>query len=459
MRALLVSDPAKVITDLPHRIELPQGRAPLSPLHRAFKIEDLTQDKRDRLQDRKDQSREGILNHRLEIPVTFQGSEGKENLFASMLLPSVGPDARQALFESARKLPEEVIQLISLEGFKVAVVSAKEDDPLPFPVEEFDVEEYKKNVTEWVKQYKESKGVSEEEARKAREKGEEIIVAAGYPPQITPVVMESPKTLRQLAREHEARTPEQIKEFVNLTLLANPDLFIVSSFPEDLEVKRGEDLILPSFSYYKGRRIPSGADNSPFRILSGKINVDGKEEEVGGEVFTPDVVYVDGKKIETPSIAFSHAPPRLILFHGSSLSNEDGLRDWYVSHECGHALIHALKNQDPEFFNGWGGRISDLFKTRLREAESRGTSPFLTSYSATNGGEFFAEGFAAFLSGKPAVPLNPEKVTRRGEERLRLSRSVLRNRDPELYALIQEIFERVQSVAPGEAAAHRGKAA
>ncbi len=115
-----------------------------------------------------------------------------------------------------------------------------------------------------------------------------------------------------------------------------------------------------------------------------------------------------GKTVSNSSINGQYFfPSRKILVQSSRLGTPTSV------HELGHAIEDAVSRHDPKFFNSWH---SKLFIAYQRAAQS-GT---VSDYATHNAAEYIAEGVSHYYE-------NPE---------------VLRQKDPKLFELTQQLLER-----------------
>jgi hypothetical protein len=179
-------------------------------------------------------------------------------------------------------------------------------------------------------------------------------------PQLSlPAVLDQPYTLVQLAGEYGAVSQEELVEWCELLLHLNPHLE-AEPFPP------GTALQLPDLGYWFGRAITAEAATflrQPHTLIS----------EKPGSVAA---MVTHGALPGIPTEA------NRILFWDQTFRNDQGLSDWYVLHELGHAVDYCYAFTAPDLWREWIAEVETL--------------PPVTSYAATSKHELFAETFAAW---------------------------------------------------------------
>lgn len=372
------------------------------------------------------------INESFEIgtksPVT-QRSTKVSKLFKSeydpiierILHSTIQNACRATLTNCLKGLPLSVLRAIDSEGYKIMVIPEDESAPLPFNVEEFDVEQFKRDLPEIISSYKRAHS---EKPYEIDENGNKVYF--GRMLGLSGKTWDKPMSLGSIAGLHGAKTEDQVKEYVELILLANSEIFADFSCPECIEIPAGKEVLVPDFQYYRGKKIHCGCVNSPYEVITANMR------GVAGYVLC-------GKIADTDS------PDKLILMWDSSLSGDDGLAKWYVIHEVGHALWDTLKEEDREFFDQWSSRVSGLYESRMKSGEN---DQFITTYSKENEREYYAEGFAAYFTDpdEERKPLDPSSVLQFAEERLKVTRKTLNKKDRKLSRLIRSAVKRSRNL-------------
>ena len=323
-------------------------------------------------------------------------------MLEQVLLPSATPAEKAVLQQILARMNPGVVQAVIRDGFKIAVLHEDAATPLPFPVEEFDVDALRREMSLVVRHLQATNG--DDEMGDTCDQDDD--------PRLSIDSWQVPRTYRDIAYDHGARSPEQVEEFTSLLRRANEGHGCLIGNVGDTPVDAAEHVLVPGFHYYHGLRLASGWLGSPFQLLS--LAVDPWKV---GQVLTQPVL--------GPG-----APSRLILLWERGLANTDGLADWYVCHEFGHALQHALERQaQPSYAQWWQA---------VKVEAQRPDSPPLTAYAANNEREWFAEAFAAWHAPEERAPLAVEDIHDVGRERLELNRAALLRRIPSAWHLVHD---------------------
>ena len=218
---------------------------------------------------------------------------------------------------------------------------------------------------------------------------------------------EEPEVVLGPIHDGGASTHDELEEWLHYVQLLNPDL--------DMGGSAQEQIVLPAYGYWFGRRLP--VDTIAF--LRDPSLLLGEGEAQGGSVAAM-VTHglLPGLRCEANRILLWDFPFR----------KNDPLLNWYLLHELGHTTDYSLAFRYPELWRDWMARLEDCF------AQNR---PWLTSYSATNAHEYFAEGFAAWATAGPTRSLSMP-ASALTVQRLACHRPLLAQQDPWLQELIEE---------------------
>ncbi|MFN8610002.1 MAG: zinc-dependent peptidase [Vulcanimicrobiota bacterium] len=230
---------------------------------------------------------------------------------------------------------------------------------------------------------------------------------------------EMPASLKEMALVHGARSPQEIKEFIdivksingtridqaiqqaadNFTSLKqmgttlNRQPFDAQKFKQGL-LKNSDMLpldhnnlaILVPDLYYKqidGQTLRlDGHDRGAIENWSGELNAKG-ELEVDGKI--------NGDKNPIRGEYFYDDAVNRILLRTSETGSRAPI------HELGHALDHLLQKQDPKFYQSWKAEVQKDYDAMMKGLFSGpdGTQP-ITQYATSNVNEYIAEGFAHY---------------------------------------------------------------
>lgn len=195
---------------------------------------------------------------------------------------------------------------------------------------------------------------------------------------------ERPRTREQMALEVGATQPEQFAEYSRLLEAINgPRLKEAERAGHGLIDCQRYDILVPDLFYQSDGQGGSLRLNR-FEAVSARQWLEGK---LLGQYFP-----------ESRKIVIRHPLP-----------------DLTVSHEVAHALEAAVQRHDPNFYREWSQRRQHVF------ADWHGS---VTFYAGTNPEEYTAEGMAYLL----------EQPT------------TLKDKDPRLFQLTQELLERASSL-------------
>lgn len=190
-------------------------------------------------------------------------------------------------------------------------------------------------------------------------------------------------------------------------LHANPHLPLMPDCPDATPVAAGEPLQVPAQRLFHGTPVNAAA----WEFLT-----------------QPRRSFMAGLVTHGKLPGFLHEENRILLW---DLVFRDPLRDWHSLHEMGHTTDFTFAFRQPEAWREW--------RRRLEAAHARDARPF-TRYAGESPTEYFAEGFAAW-----ATPEAGDPRTATGDlaaQRLRMCQDALRERAPELHALIEEAVSR-----------------
>jgi hypothetical protein len=204
-----------------------------------------------------------------------------------------------------------------------------------------------------------------------------------------------------------ASTREELDEWLHYVQWLNPDL--------DRNGSAQVNLYLPAYRYWFGRRLPLAT----VEFLSDpRVLLETTTASPGSVAGMVTHGLLPGLTLEANRILFWDFPFR----------PRDPLLDWYVLHELGHTTDYSLAFRYPDLWRDWLGRLEQAFQR---------SRPWLTSYSATNPHEYFAEGFAAW-----ATPARPRPgglaASPLASERLACDQERLHQLDPWLAELVEE---------------------
>jgi hypothetical protein len=204
-----------------------------------------------------------------------------------------------------------------------------------------------------------------------------------------------------------AATQEELEEWLHYVQVLNPEL--------DSGASAEQQIYLPAYGYWFGRRL---SVHTIAFLRDPRVLLETPPGEAGTIAGMVTHGLLPGLKVEGNRILFWDFPFR----------KHDPLLDWYVFHELGHTTDYSLAFRYPELWRDWMARLEGSF------AQNR---PWLTDYSKTSPHEYFAEGFAAWATPKPARPgIMPSSAL--AAQRLGCHREVLAERDPWLHELIEE---------------------
>lgn len=250
------------------------------------------------------------------------------------------------------------------------------------------------------------------------------------------LAVSSPATvpLEQLARSRGAQTPEEIKEFTDLVRDLNGDRLKQmdktaraslqeqlksGSFMGQAQARQAlaqksetyvnwndETIVVPDLHYH---REPGADPKKPGTRLDSHdletVNSWGR-----GEMKTKPFIsrtHRDGVTIGGQVIKKTN---RILL--------QQGATDAAV-HELGHRFEDILAEKDPEFFAKWTAKRNKMYQQKRASGQS------ITPYSLEDRGEYLAEGFSYYLK-------DPK---------------LLKAKDPELFDLTREFFDRLKELA------------
>lgn len=224
--------------------------------------------------------------------------------------------------------------------------------------------------------------------------------------------LEEPGEWTQLAADHGACSPEEVSEWSALARQLNPQL----ARPEG-------ELLLPDLAYWHGRRLP--AEGRRFLL-------------------EPHIVLDDASKAGKLAAMVTHGPlpglpadERRILFWDRTFRGGDGLTDWYVLHELGHATEYSLAFAHPDAWHA----VCDELEQAWDQACAEGR--LITSYAGEEPHEYFAESFAAWCRTRPGSTNSPEALP---QQRALADRERLQALDPWAAELVQEVVGLVCSL-------------
>lgn len=197
-------------------------------------------------------------------------------------------------------------------------------------------------------------------------------------------------------------------QWLQRVLPANPELNVLRDHPAETPLTPGQVLQVPACYGWQGRWISPAAWSF---LTAPRLN------NLAGMVVNGEQAGLRGRQLA-------------IVLWDKVFRRGDGLTDWYVLHELGHTTDFSFAFRQPEPWRAWRGRLEAAFAQ----------ANFLTRYAGESPVEYFAEGFAAWATPAghrraPRPGVEPEPLAR---QRYEVDRSVLQERDPGLYSLIQE---------------------
>jgi len=129
---------------------------------------------------------------------------------------------------------------------------------------------------------------------------------------------------------------------------------------------------------------------------------------------------VQGKTLSTSTINGQYFPQSrriLVQSHKVALNPQHRQHAHTPVHELGHAVEDAVQRHDPQFYGRWSARLQAAFS----RAQSQGT---ITDYAASNPAEYIAEGVGHYYE----------------------DAALLKSKDPQLFALTQQLLERAAQI-------------
>lgn len=218
---------------------------------------------------------------------------------------------------------------------------------------------------------------------------------------------DEPEVVLSALHDGGAGSQEELEEWLHFVQMLNPEL--------DAGASAEQAIYLPAYGYWFGRRLPI---NTIAFLRDPRALLEEPPAEAGTIAGMVTHGVLPGLTVEANRILFWDFPFR----------KNDPLLEWYVFHELGHTTDYSLAFRYPELWREWMSRLEQSF------SQSR---PWLTSYSATSPHEYFAEGFAAWATQKPAgngaIPSSALAA-----QRLACHRQLLQDQDPWLHELIEE---------------------
>lgn len=242
-----------------------------------------------------------------------------------------------------------------------------------------------------------------------------------------------PRSTADMARIVGARTPEQYREYTRLVEELNGDRLAEAraSTIRNAEARLGE--------LTGEARQQAEMTLSAYRQFPEMVPVDVQR----GDIFVPNLFYTaDGQRLNlhdaTSTMSWTNpdgtvAPPAtgpdspgttmlgqyfpanrgVLVSERSALGFHDVSGDTPI-HELGHAVDHAVRSLDPEFYRDWSARLGEA------QAAARAGGGLVTQYAGQSPGEYIAEGVSHYYE-------DP---------------TLLRSTDPALYSLTEELLHR-----------------
>lgn len=226
-------------------------------------------------------------------------------------------------------------------------------------------------------------------------------------------------TPQALAAEHGAETPEEVAQFVDLFGAVNGDRLAEA---QDAALTRLQDQIDsntdPRYGEFLERQLIDYQEN-PDKIPVVPLDHDLVAPDVFFDSLDGQRVSLDSKSLETRDLASGSVG--LYLPGPNQIEvDQSYLGTGAATHEVGHAVDHLVERLDPDFYQDWSADLQEAY-----DAVGSGQSGAISDYSRTNLREYLADGFKFYHQ-------QPDQ---------------LRQTDPALYELVDELTERAVELA------------